>query len=257
MKEKEFKSYLKNDLNYGDTTITSRINNLKRIEKHYGDLEEIFEEDQFLKLFSLLTLKKGQKAKHKIDIKGEAYTGTATLKSALGLYYEYKLLDSNVEKIIIENKSSNNSSGYQQKIIEVLKNLKYTDKVYKGKVDELQAVIYDLLVLKMTDWKWKIEESISIKYKDRVDIIGENEKDNSVIVLELDASRADQVAKKFVSRQSLLADRNLLYISVCYPGTKKMSSTECAKYFEFCSKITEMLDHKKTRKEYLGFFLKK
>lgn len=257
MKEKDFKSYLKNDLNYGDATVTSRINNLKRIEKHYGDLDEIFEKDQFLKLFSLFTLKKRQKAKHQIEIKGEAYTGTATLKSALGLYYEYKLLDTNAEEIIIENKSSTDNLGYQEKIIDALKNLKYTDKAYKGKVDELQAKIYELLALKMTDWKWKIEESISTKYKDRVDIIGENEKENSVIVLELDASRADQVAKKFVSRQSLLADRNLLYVSLCYPGTKKMSRTECAKYFEFCSKITEMLDSKKNRKEYLGYFLKK
>ncbi|KQM19146.1 hypothetical protein [Chryseobacterium sp. Leaf201] len=255
MKEKEFKSYLKNDVKYSEGTITSRINNLKRIENHYGDLDINFAKDQFRKLFLDLTIKKGSKAKHSIVIKGNDYTGTATLKSALGLYYEFKLLDSNSEEIVIENKSTKDTFGYQHNIIEVLNKIKYSAIKYKGKVDELQAEIYDSLVENIIGWNWKIEESISTQYKDRVDIIGINQKDDSVIVLELDASRADQVAKKFISRQSLMADKNILYISVCYPGTKKMSRTECAKYFEFCSKITEMLDNHKARKEYLGYFL--
>lgn len=255
MKEKEFKSYLKNDVKYSEGTITSRINNLKRIENHYGDLEINFANDQFRKLFLDLTIKKGSKAKHSIVIKGNDYTGTATLKSALGLYYEFKLLDSNAEEIVIENKSTRDTFGYQHSIIEVLNKIKYSAIKYKRKVDELQAEIYDSLVENIIGWNWKVEESISTQYKDRVDIIGINQKDDSVIVLELDASRADQVAKKFISRQSLMADKNILYISVCYPGTKKMSRTECAKYFELCSKITEMLDNHTARKEYLGYFL--
>lgn len=255
MKEKEFKSYLKNDLNYGDGTIPSRISNLKRIEHYYGDLDRNFTKDQFQELFALLSLQKGSKVKHSIAIKGDYYTGTATLKSALGLYYEFKLLDSNAEKIVIENKYTQDKFGYKHVILEALNKVKYVTKKYKGKVDELQAEIYDILVENVCGWEWKVEEFISSQYKDRADIIGLNERENSIIVLELDASRADQVAKKFVSRQSILADKNVLYISVCYPGTKTMSRTECAKYFEFCSKITEMLNTPKVRKEYLGYFL--
>ena len=61
------------------------------------------------------------------------------------------------------------------------------------------------------------------------------------VVVEYDAARADQVAKKFVSRLAQMPRENLIYIACCYSGTKRMSLPEVTKYFTFMSIICEYL----------------
>ncbi len=66
------------------------------------------------------------------------------------------------------------------------------------------------------------------------------------IIIEIDATRADQVAKKFVSRFSyhLLsrqAKTKLIYVALLYPGTGSMSTDECIKYFSFGDAIVSQL----------------
>ncbi|WP_313375260.1 hypothetical protein [Chishuiella sp.] len=257
MKEIEFKKYLKDILLQKKETINSRISNLKRIQNVYGDLDNHYKTDGFEYLFQILTLKKGDEKKHEIVINGDPYTGTATFKSALGLYLDFKIFDSENAKIKVETKQSVNnlSKNYKAEIIKVLDKISYTKKEYKGKVDLLQSRIFEYLQNEVSTINWELEKQPSKKYKDAVDIFGYDSTNKINIVIELDTTRADQVAKKFTSRQALLADKNLLYISVCYPGTKKMSSNECAKYFEYCAQITDMLNTKECKKEYLGYFL--
>ena len=84
--------------------------------------------------------------------------------------------------------------------------------------------------------------------RDSIDIFGSNK--DICIVIELDKHRADQVAKKFLSRNSLLIDKNLFYISLCYPGTSNMNSSECIKYFGYCKKLSKRMGN-----EYAGFII--
>ncbi len=71
------------------------MSNCLRIEKFYGNLDEQYNADRcesLLKqlIYSNADFKLGIKPKHSIPIDGNAYTGTSTLKSALGLYIEFK-----------------------------------------------------------------------------------------------------------------------------------------------------------------------
>lgn len=89
---------------------------------------------------------------------------------------------------------------------------------------------------KNTLYTFETEKKTSnFAYKDSVDIFGENDCAN--IIIELDSNRADQVAKKFVSRAILSSNKSLLYISYCYGGTKAMekNENEVLKYFKYCS----------------------
>jgi hypothetical protein len=96
--------------------------------------------------------------------------------------------------------------------------------------------------------KWEVEYLPHNSRKDSIDIFGSNENIN--IVIELDKHRADQVAKKFVSRNSLLIDENIFYISLCYPGTSNMNSSECIKYFSYCKLLSERMGN-----DYAGFII--
>lgn len=76
--------------------------------------------------------------------------------------------------------------------------------------------------------------------KDRADVYVE--KDDCEIIIEIDATRADQVAKKLVSRlcYHIMAKRvkkRLIYVALLYRGTENMPEEECKKYFSFCSEI--------------------
>jgi hypothetical protein len=82
-----------------------------------------------------------------------------------------------------------------------------------------------------------------IQSNDRIDLLVRLTIDDTdySIAIEFDAARADQVAKKFVSRSALLQKENLIYIAYCYPGTKSMSLPEVIKYFGYMKIISESL----------------
>lgn len=76
-------------------TPNSRLANCKRVEQYEGDLDSHFAMDRGLSLIGKLSYSKddernNRKPKHKVLIKGDYYTGTATLKQAAKLYFEYK-----------------------------------------------------------------------------------------------------------------------------------------------------------------------
>lgn len=80
-----------------------------------------------------------------------------------------------------------------------------------------------------------IEHCPSPTNRDSIDIFGKG--DEFVVVVELDKNRADQVAKKFVSRMALFPSTKVYFVSLCYPGTEKMNKAECTKYFGYCSAL--------------------
>ena len=114
-----------------------------------------------------------------------------------------------------------------------------TQAEQKKLVARYQNQVLDRLRLAVPRTKWFKEYLPSITLKDAVDIYGENT--NSIVAIELDKSRADQVAKKFLSRAAILHTKKLYYISLCYPGTDKMSINECLKYFGYCSDISRRM----------------
>jgi len=67
-------------------------------------------------------------------------------------------------------------------------------------------------------------------YNDKCDVYIETER--YIVIVELDATRADQVAKKMLSRYYYAnkCSKPMVYVCLLYPGTEKMSTPECVKY---------------------------
>lgn len=95
MNKEAFSKWLKVIKKLDDRTCKARTANCLRIEKYYGDLDEIYEDDQCASLLSDLTYSTNDNTnnippKHKIPIDGNQYTGTQTLRNALRLFVEFK-----------------------------------------------------------------------------------------------------------------------------------------------------------------------
>lgn len=115
-------------------------------------------------------------------------------------------------------------------------------------VAKFQKAICSALESNITSTKWESEYRPSKSNRDSIDIFGSNE--SSVVAIELDKHRADQVAKKFVSRVAILPETKVYYISLCYPGTVNMSKPEAIKYFDYCSNLAKRMNN-----VYAGFIV--
>ncbi|QNA89299.1 hypothetical protein G4G28_13995 [Massilia sp. Dwa41.01b] len=102
-----------------------------------------------------------------------------------------------------------------------------------------QAVVHELETNLAEEFVWSQEYKHPSDRKDAVDIFGTSR--DALVVIELDANRADQVAKKFLSRSAIFEGNKIYYISLCYPGTEYMSVKECIKYFDYCANLARRL----------------
>ena len=154
-------------------------------------------------------------------------------------------------KIRIKEKTSDlHENNWFEKIIDSLKNLdcevyvkgltKLSQSEQKVKVEYLQNYIFEHLEKQHSDFKWKTEHQVSEK-RDSIDIFGE--RNNEILIIELDKWRADQVAKKLISRTALMIDKKIGFISLCYAGTEKMNKNECLKFFKYGNIILSKLNN--------------
>ncbi|EGR0923743.1 hypothetical protein EIB96_14030 [Vibrio parahaemolyticus] len=130
----------------------------------------------------------------------------------------------------------------------------FTDHLTKSQVEQRKIVaafqkeLYHELFVEFSGVTWFREFSPCSTSSDAIDIYGENE--DFVVAIELDKHRADQVAKKFVSRMAIMPNKKIYYVSLCYPGTTSMSKPECIKYFGYCNNLALRMQN-----EYLGFMV--
>ncbi|UCZ56032.1 hypothetical protein LGV61_09895 [Desulfurispirillum indicum] len=111
--------------------------------------------------------------------------------------------------------------------------------VQKAIVANFQKSVFQRLQDSIPSLSWMMEYTPSKSQKDSIDIYGESEA--FVVAIELDKNRADQVAKKFVSRIALLPDKKVYFLSLCYPGTAGMNLNECVKYFGYCANLAKRM----------------
>jgi len=91
-------------------TPSSRLSNCKRVELYEGDLDSHFFTDQGHALINKLSYsiddqRNNRKAKHSIPISGDLYNGSATLKQAVKLYFDFKSGTIAEEKTISTDKT--------------------------------------------------------------------------------------------------------------------------------------------------------
>ena len=106
-------------------------------------------------------------------------------------------------------------------------------------VGSFQNLARSTLQRAMPEVEWSVEHRPSRTNRDSIDIFGRSH--DFVVAIELDKSRADQVAKKFVSRMALLPAATVYFVSLCYPGTERMNRSECKKYFGYCATLARRM----------------
>lgn len=258
----DFKEYLKLQYPESTGTVKNRVSNLKTILREYQDIANVNSFNDIKKYIDLFEyskedFKKGKPVLHNVLINGNLYTNTQTYKSTLKIYQEFLYLKEYLDSNDLDIINYNNKSNLIKTLIHFKSVIsKYQDK--KGKISDvstLQNDIYAKLELQCKNINWELEHCPDSSKKDSVDIYGFSKSDNTHFVIELDAHRADQVAKKFLSRFSLFIDQKVIYIALCYPGTKNMSIPECKKYFDYCNNICKGLNSKKIIKQFNGIML--
>ncbi len=95
--------------------------------------------------------------------------------------------------------------------------------------------------------KWEIEyKKPHCPFNDRVDIFYKSPRSGYNWIIEIDASRADQVAKKAFSRFSLFGSSSkttpFFYVAIVYPGTDNMSINEVIKYSRYGHAIAKKMN---------------
>jgi len=266
MRKDEFKEWLQIKFPDTKTTVNNRISNCKNVEKYYGDLDTHFTKNKCSSILDELNYSTEDERvktpqRHKVPIDGNIRTGSATLKLAVKLYVEfreYQIEFSTTDLIFHEEVIEEvNSDGAKilQEIRKHLSHFKYKKNTHND-ITVLQIELTDYLNEKLRQFSWKTEHKPLSTIKDSIDIFGLSDDSKFKIVIELDAHRADQVAKKFISRSALFINDNVIYLSICYPGTTRMNKNECIKYFDYCAIISKALsDISSNSKLYAGLIL--
>lgn len=262
MRLEEFKEWLQDKYIGVPTTVNNRISNCKLVEKYYTDLDLHFTTDKCKSIIEDLSYsteneRQNLPPKHLIPIDGNIRNGSATLKQAVKLYVEFcEFIQDETSQYIstvsTEIKETNEEGDLiLSQLLSHLDEFQYDNKKHQD-ISVLQLDISDYLNVKFKKFKWDIEYKPSDSYKDSIDIIGLSDTTNIKVIIELDAHRADQVAKKYLSRLALSISDNIVYLALCYPGTKSMSKNECLKYFEYCNIIASNLSTISSAKKFFA-----
>ena len=123
---------------------------------------------------------------------------------------------------------------------------------------ELQKLLAEEFELKLNLCKAEIEHPIGSGIsgnRDRCDVYAKTSEFQ--IILEIDATRADQVAKKMLSRyfyaNKMAENKPTVYVCLLYPGTDSMNPNECIKYMNMGQ---ELLLAMNPANRFVGGFLK-
>ena len=250
---KYFKNWLIEEKKLDRTTANSRAGNISTIEKYYGDIDDIIRRGNVLELLKDLSYsaedeRNGQSQTHRIPINGNIREGSATLKQALKRYIEYynsmnptvEVYFNQLKKILSKFNPTKKQLSYSQQE-EVCE---YIQKPLLQKLREALPLI-----------EWQMEYKVSADVKDSIDIIGIINQDTNIII-EIDTHRADQICKKFVSRQALCKDKNTIYIVVTYPNNNCMSQYDMnslKKYEDYITSLTKLLAAGSNLEKYIFF----
>lgn len=253
----EFKKWLVEDYGLQESAATSRMSNISTIERYYGDIEDLIKSDKISDLLRDLSYstddeRNERKAAHRIPINGNLRTGSATLKQALSRYIEF------YEQTAGISHHSQLKTIYDA-LVETLEHFNPTVRKNSYKPKEVKEYIQFPLLLelknKMPAIQWSVEYKSNPNAKDSIDIFGKVD-DSTCIIIEIDTERADQVSKKFVSRQALSDDKNTIYVALTYPNENcnaKSGRIELKKYKNYLTTVMTLLETGSNLEKYIYF----
>lgn len=257
MKETEFKQWLVEDYGLQESAATSRVSNISTIERYYGDIEDLIKSERVYKLLKDLSYstddeRNRRETAHRIPINGNLRTGSATLKQALSRYIEF------YEKTAGISHHSQLKTIYDA-LVETLEHFNPTVRKNAYNRKEVKEYIQFPLMLelknKMPAIQWYVEYQSNHDAKDSIDIFGKVD-DSTCVIIEIDTERADQVSKKFVSRQALSDDKNTIYVVLTYPNENchaESGRKELKKYNNYLTTLLTILKTGSNLEKYIYF----
>ena len=125
-----------------------------------------------------------------------------------------------------------------------------SERNFHGYIDAFQNGIKNYLS-NNANGTWGVERQKSNRPEnDSIDIYGQCNDTNWII--EIDTTRADQVAKKILSRVALWGLENPInYVAILYPNTQR-GKNECEKYLYYGYKLLKKIN---TKSKILGLFV--
>ncbi len=248
MKQQEFKKWLVTFDGKKESTADNYSRAIDNISEHYSS-----EKNEQINVYDIVDLDSLTEIREKYGFNGEFFDfgdkSNGTNRAAINCFYRF-----------IKEKHTKSLSNID-KIWCKIDDFRYTKKEFPN-TKSLQEGLLLYLQENSKDFHWQKEYRPLKKYKDKIDLFGVDE-NGFKIVIELDTNRADQVAKKFVSRMALLREDDVLYIVLCYPPkdsevlNKEGAKNEVKKYLNFCKTLVEYFnENKRTKKYFKSKFLK-
>lgn len=135
----------------------------------------------------------------------------------------------------------------------LVNHLKRTNLNGHDNIKKYQKDICVELSKTVPNYLWEIEYKADQSVQDSIDIYGKpDDNKNKQVVIEIDASRHDQIATKFMSRLSLVGlNKPLLYVALLYPDTQNNINT-CKKYIKYANNIAKQINRKSSA---IGMFV--
>ena len=121
--------------------------------------------------------------------------------------------------------------------------------------DYIQQPLLQHLKKTLPNINWEMEYRINSNKKDSIDILGKVS-DDTCVIIEIDTERADQVSKKYVSRQALTDDQNSIYVVLTYPNqncNSKSGQKELLKYKNYLTTLTNLSEMGSNLEKYIYF----
>ena len=245
----DFKTWLVEEYGLQESSAISRVANISTIEKYYGeDIDTIIKNRGVHGLLNELSYstddeRNNRPQKHKVPIHGNVRTGSATLKQAVNRYVEFYEATGSA----CENHNGLNDLVTQvKKVLEDFKPSKIQSSYSSSKNEVknyIQLPLLEILRDAIPSVEWNMEVKLSHEVNDSIDILGKVD-DETLVIIEIDTHRTDQICKKFVSRQALTDDKNTIYIVVTYPNDNCMGKYEknaLKKYEKYIHSLVQLL----------------
>lgn len=238
MNRNSFYKWLKTIKKLNERTCNARTSNCIRIEKYYGDLDEIYAKDKCKSLLSDLTYSTKEYEnnivpKHKIPIDGNQYTGTQTLRSALNLFIEFKENKLLEDIMTMPDINPDKHDGSYELVRETVKSLS------KIPLDIIDVSDLDMLYfMAVGTWKGGAKYRLVKIQQSNLDL---EEKERLTTVFNRIIEKAkNHVYENIVGRWSVG-----MFGTGFYTFNKNSDSENAKKFISLCIKISEMDDEDK------------
>lgn len=122
-----------------------------------------------------------------------------------------------------------------------------------SKVESFQKELCDALNTARNGYTWDIEvQAPGRSEKDSIDILGQA-KGQPNWIIEIDATRSDQVSQKLLSRLALWGQKEpIQYVAILYPDAHKKGQPACEKYLRYGDEIFKKLN---SQSSVIGIFI--